>query len=114
MNKSIFRFITLLGIVVMVFGGAGSMAAQSGSGSCPWDEDNFVPVSSADGLRTELSTGGTVNKSIRLTKDIYVDDDDITSSINATIDLNGYAIHIPKANYSIKVTGGCLNIYKGS
>ena len=31
MNKSIFRFITLLGIVVMVFGGAGSMAAQSGS-----------------------------------------------------------------------------------
>lgn len=114
MKKSIFRFITLLGIVVMVFGGVGSVAAQSGSGSCPWDEDNFVPVSSADGLRTELSTGGTVNKSIRLTKDIYVDDDDITSSINATIDLNGYAIHIPKANYSIKVTGGCLNIYKGS
>ena len=113
MKKSIFRFITLLGIVVMVFGGVGSMAAQSGSGSCPWDEDNFVEVSSADALKTALSTGGTGNKSIRLTKDIYVDDD-ITSSINATIDLNGYAIHFPEANYSIKVNGGCLNIYNGS
>ena len=93
MKKSIFRFITLLGIVVMVFGGAGSMAAQSGS--YPWEGKEVVEVGE------ELT-------------ELYVDDDDITSSINATIDLNGYAIHIPKANYSIKVTGGCLNIYKGS
>ena len=113
MKKSIFRFITLLGIVVMAFGGVGSMAAQSGSGSCPWDEDNFVEVSSADALRTALSTGGTGNKSIRLTKDIYVDDD-IMSSIDATIDLNGQALNFLDFHSSINVTGGCLNIYDGS
>ena len=97
----------------MVFGGVGSVAAQSGSGSCPWDEDNFVEVSSADALRTALSTGGTGNKSIRLVVDIVVEAD-ITSSIDATIDLNGHAIHFPEVNYSIKVNGGCLNIYNGS
>lgn len=113
MNKSTFRFITLLGIVVMVFGGAGSMAAQSESGSCPWDEAKVVEVSDADGLSSELSTGGTVNKSIRLMDNIDVDAD-ITSSINATIDLNGKALNFPNHLYSINVTGGCLNIYDSS
>ena len=111
MNKSIFRFITLLGIVVMVFGGAGSMAAQSGS--YPWDGAAVMEVGDADGLRTLLSMGGTDNISIRLTGDITVDAN-IECSTNATIDLNGKALDFNNSNFSITVTGVCLNIFDGS
>ena len=113
MKKSIFRFITLLGIVVMAFGGVGSMAAQSGSGSYPWEGKEVVEVGDAVALSSALSNNDYAGYVIRLTGDITVDDD-IMSSIDATIDLNGKNIHLNDFNYSIKVTGGCLNIYEGS
>ena len=93
--------------------GVGARKAATRSGSYPWEGKTVVDASECYGLSDMLSDGANDGKVIRITDDIYVGAN-ITSSINATIDLDGHAIHFDKGNYSIKVTDGCLNIYDSS
>lgn len=104
---------TMVLAIVMFFCGAGSMTAQSGSGSYPWEGKDAVDVGDADALSSALGNDGNKGKVIRLMGVISVEAD-ITSSIDASIDLNGYALNFQDHLYSINVTGGCLNIYDGS
>lgn len=118
---------TMIVAALMAFGGVGSMEAKalSGadgvgarkaatrSGSYPWEGKEVVEVGDAVALSVALGNDGNKGKVIRLTDFISVDGD-ITSSIDASIDLNGYALNFPDVHSSINVTGGSLNIYDGS
>lgn len=93
--------------------GVGARKAATRSGSYPWEGKEVVEVGDAVALSSALGNDGNKGKVIRLMYVISVDGD-ITSSIDASIDLNGQALNFPNVHSSINVTGGCLNIYDGS
>ena len=93
--------------------GVGARKAATRSGSYPWEGKEVVEVGDAVALSSALGNDGNKGKVIRL-KDVISVEADITSSIDASIDLNGYALNFPDVHSSINVTGGCLNIYDGS
>lgn len=93
--------------------GVGAKKAATRSGSYPWEGKEVVEVGDAVALSSALGNDGNKGKVIRLMHVISVDGD-ITSSIDASIDLNGQALNFPNVHSSINVTGGCLNIYDGS
>ena len=93
--------------------GVGARKAATRSGSYPWEGKEVVEVGDADALSSALGNDGNKGKVIRL-NDVISVDGDITSSIDASIDLNGKALNFPNVHSSINVTGGCLNIYDGS
>ena len=93
--------------------GVGARKAATRSGSYPWEGKDAVEVGDAVALSSALGNDGNKGKVIRL-KDVISVEADITSSIDASIDLNGYALNFPDVHSSINVTGGCLNIYDGS
>ena len=93
--------------------GVGARKAATRSGSYPWEGKDVVVVFDADALSGALSNDGNKGKVIRL-MDVISVDGDITSSIDASIDLNGQALNFLNFHSSINVTGGCLNIYDSS
>ena len=93
--------------------GVGARKAATRSGSYPWEGKDAVEVGDAVALSSALGNDGNKGKVIRL-MDVISVEADITSSIDASIDLNGYALNFPDVHSSINVTGGCLNIYDGS
>lgn len=93
--------------------GVGARKAATRSGSYPWEGKEVVEVGDAVALSSALGNDGNKGKVIRLMYVISVDGD-ITSSIDASIDLNGQALNFLDFHSSINVTGGCLNIYDGS
>ena len=93
--------------------GVGARKAATRSGSYPWEGKAVVEVGTAGELSSALGNDGNKGKVIRL-KNVISVEADITSSIDASIDLNGKALNFPNVRYSINVTGGCLNIYDSS
>ena len=93
--------------------GVGARKAATRSGSYPWEGKEVVEVGDAVALSSALGNDGNKGKVIRL-NDVISVEADITSSIDASIDLNGKALNFPNVHSSINVTGGCLNIYDGS
>ena len=100
-------------VLADVTAGASARKVMKGSQTYVWDETNVIKVNSADELNSALSTSGDGHKSIRIMNsfDISID---ITSSIDATIDLNGKTLSSFSAGHMILINNVSLSLFDGS
>lgn len=99
--------------LLMIFCSAGSVGVMAQSQTYVWDETNVIKVNSADELSSALGTAGSGHKSIRIMTDISFYDE-ITSSIDATIDLNGKTLSSFSAGHMILINNVSLSLFDGS
>lgn len=100
-------------VLADVTAGASARKVMKGSQTYVWDEANVIEVSDAGGLSSALATSGDGHKSIRIMSNIIFSDD-ITSSIDATIDLNGMTLSSYSIGHMILITSGSLSLFDGS